>query len=179
MSLVLGQILMPVRGTSRLRNALCAPTSSASIAAATTRATATRTSCPWITACRAFWGSAWTYPRTSKWTTTCGWSGRSSPSLFHGKNCYSENTQLSGRSSMTYCIDHWSMHYYNSNHSCSAPPGGSKKSSRCGLWVIVPLSFFKWWAFLTATPADFLSGKVLNLASHTFLISFVIPVPLN
>lgn len=128
MSLVPGQTWMPVPGTSRLRNALCAPTSSASIAAATTRATATRTSCPWITACRAFWGSAWTYPRTSKWTTTCGWSGRSSPSRFHGKNCYSENTQLSGRSSMTYWIDRWSMHYYNSNHSRSAPPEGAGKS---------------------------------------------------
>lgn len=99
MSVVPEQTSMPVPGTSRPRSALCAPTSSASTAAATTRATATRTSCPWTTASRAFWGSAWNCPRTSKWTTTCGWSGRSSPNLFHGKNCYSEKPQLSVRSS--------------------------------------------------------------------------------
>lgn len=80
-----------VPGTSRPRSALCGPTSNASTVAATTRATATRTSCLWTTACKAFWDSGWTYPRTSKWTTTSGWSGRSSPNLFHGKNCYSEN----------------------------------------------------------------------------------------
>lgn len=82
---------MLVPGTSRPRSVLCGPTSSASIVDATTRATATRTSSLWTTVCKVSWDSGWTCPRTSKWITTFGWSGRSSPNLFPGKNCYSEN----------------------------------------------------------------------------------------
>lgn len=89
-------------GTSRPRSVLCGPTSNASTVAATTRATATRTSCLWTTACRAFWDSGWTCLRTSKWIMTSGWSGRFSPNLFPGKNCYSENQQLSTSSYMKW-----------------------------------------------------------------------------
>lgn len=84
------QIWTLVRGTSRPRSALYEPTSSASTAAATTRATAIPTSCLWTTVCKVFWANEWTCPRTSKWTTTFGWRGKSSPNLFPGKNCYSE-----------------------------------------------------------------------------------------
>lgn len=87
----LPQTWMLVPGTSRLRSVLCGPTLNALTVAATTRVTATRTSCLWTTACKVFWDSGWTYLRTSKLTTTSGWSGRSSPNLFHGKSCYSEN----------------------------------------------------------------------------------------
>lgn len=151
---ILEQTSMPVPGTSRPRNALCASTSSASTAGATTRATATRTSCPWTTASRAFWGSAWNCPRTSKWTTTCGWSGRSSPNLFHGKNCYSENPQLSVRSSdKDLVITDRRIIITLIIHVLY-----SWKCSQMWIWIIVPLHFFKWWTlvtFLTVAPADF------------------------
>lgn len=89
------QIWMLVPGTSRLKSVLCGPTSNASTAAATTKVTVTRTSCPWTTVCKVFWDSGSICPRTSKWTTIYGWSGRSSRNQFHGKNCYSENRQPS------------------------------------------------------------------------------------
>lgn len=85
------QIWMLVPGTSRLRNAPCGPTSNASTVAATTRATAIQTFCLWTTACRVFWDRGWTCLRTSKWTMTFGWSGKSSPSPYPGKSCCSEN----------------------------------------------------------------------------------------
>lgn len=84
------QTWTPGRGTSRPRSVPCGPTSSASTAGATTRTTATRTSCPWTTACRASWDSGWTCPRTLRWTTTSGWSARSSPSPSRGRSCSSE-----------------------------------------------------------------------------------------
>lgn len=88
------QIWTPVPGTSRPRSVPCGPASNASIAAATTRATAIQTSFPWTTAYRASWDSEWTCRRTSRWTTTFGWSARSSPNPFLGRNCCSEAQPL-------------------------------------------------------------------------------------
>lgn len=86
---------MLVPGTFRLKSVLCGPTLNASTAAAMTKVTVTRTSCPWTTVCKVFWDSGSICLRTSKWTMIYGWSGRSSQNPFHGKNCYSEKQQPS------------------------------------------------------------------------------------
>ncbi|XP_061663544.1 striatin-interacting protein 1 homolog isoform X2 [Syngnathoides biaculeatus] len=71
-------------GTSKRRSAPCGRASRSSTAGATTK-TATATSPPWTTACRAYWGSAWTCPTTSTTATRCGWRGRSSRSPSSGR----------------------------------------------------------------------------------------------
>lgn len=91
----LPQISTLVPGTSKLRSVPCEQTSSASTAAATTRATATQSLCLWTTVCKVFWDNGSICPRTFKWTTTFGWSGKSSPNLFPGRNCSSENVSRS------------------------------------------------------------------------------------
>lgn len=110
----LEQIWTLVPGTSRLRSVLCGPTSNASTVAAMTRATATQTSCLWTIVCRVSWDSGWTCPRTSKWIMTFGWSGKSSPNLFPGRNCYSENQPNSFsqeiRPTVLSLINHRSQH---------------------------------------------------------------------
>ena len=84
--LLSSQISMHGPGTSRRRSAPCVRASRSSTAAATTR-TRTATSCPWTTACRACWASAWTCPRTSTTATRCGWRGRCSRSRSSGRGC--------------------------------------------------------------------------------------------
>lgn len=84
------QTWMPGPGTSRQRNVPCVPASSASTRVATTGHTATLIFCLWTTACRACWASVWTCPRISRSTTTCGWSGRSSPDPSPGRSCCSD-----------------------------------------------------------------------------------------
>lgn len=135
--LFLEQTWTLVPGTSRLRSVLCGQTSNASTAAAMTRTTATRTFCLWTTACRASWDSGWTCLRTSKWTMTCGWSGRSSPNLFHGRSCSSEDQWAQSSSHMHYdeplmslsLVDHRSMHRTRSVHT-----KGERRICGSGKW---------------------------------------------
>lgn len=105
------QIWTLARGISRRKNAPYVPTSNGSTAAAMIRTRATPNSSRWTTACKACWDSGSTFRKTSKWTTTSGWSGRSFPNPFPGKNSCSEHLS---RVSSPLHYKGWENNFYQS-----------------------------------------------------------------
>lgn len=112
-------------GTSKLKSALYEPTSKPLIAAAMINPK-TLSLRLWTTACRACWGSNWSFLRISITRTKSGWREKCSRSPSAGKNC-------SAISDGAWEADPEPNNHLVSDHRCSAPGRKGRSFQAWGL----------------------------------------------